>query len=174
VALEQRGETLDEAALPVGAFEPDVKVVDAGNGDHPDAAREQLVDDRVGDEVARRLHDDAHASGGAVFRVQRLDHAIGHALAYRAVQRFTAGQDDAARCFRRGGAGGRRVAFPVGHPLRKVRDDAREIALRLGDDGLEIAARVRAKPLLVAMAATAMAGPCHHVVDRFHRRRRDG
>ena len=78
-----------------GTFEPDVKVVDARHRDHPYAAPQEIVDDRVGQYVAGGLHDDLDAALAAILVAQRFENLVGDALAHRVDQRLAAGQDDA-------------------------------------------------------------------------------
>ena len=168
VTLEQRREPIDEARLLVGALEPNVKVVAARDRDHPDAGIQELTDDRVGQEVAGRLQDDPDAALRHVLRREALDHLVRDALAHRIDQRLAARQDDASGLLGERPVGPRVVLVEVGHARGEMVDDARVVRLRLAHDGVQLAADVRPETFLVAVPALAVAGPGHHVVDRFH------
>ena len=168
VPLEQRGQLVHERLLLRRAFEPHVEIVDARDRDHPHAAREQVVDDRIGEDVAGRLHDDLHAALRRVAVAQHLDHLVRDALAHGIEQRLAARQDHAPGLLRKRAVRLRIVEVAIGEALGEVGDDAREVALGLLHDRFELAADVRPEPVLVAVLALAVASPGHHVVDRFH------
>ena len=93
---------------------------------------------RVGEDVARRLHDDLHAALRRVLVAQRFDDLVRDALAHRIEQRLAARQDHAAGLLGKRAVGPRIVEVAVREALGKVRDDAREVALGLLHDGLEL------------------------------------
>ena len=169
VPLEQRRQRFDEFPLAFLAFEADMEVIDAGNGDHPHATRKQLIDNAVGDKIARRLHDDLDTALVCVLRAKPLDHLVRDSLTHRIEQRFAPRQDDAACLFGQCPVGLRTFEIAVRQSRGKVLDDAGKIALRLRDDRVQRAANIRPKTLLVAVPAFAMAGPRHDVVNGFHK-----
>ena len=77
-----------------------MKIIDAGHRDHPYTAREQIVDDPIGDEITGGLHDDSDAPCSSILLTQAVDDLVGDPLAHGIEQAFAARQDDAPGFFR--------------------------------------------------------------------------